>query len=95
MIQPRLQAFVSGPEHVLLVEVSDTTLAYDRGLKLQLYAQAGIREVWIMDLPAETIERYTDPSGDGYRRTEPARRSKTIESVTLPELSFRVDAVLG
>jgi Uma2 family endonuclease len=84
------------PEDVLLlIEVSDTTLAYDRGLKLQLYARAGIGEVWIVNLPAETIERYTEPSGDGYRRTGRAQRSKTIESVTLPELSFRVDEVLG
>ena len=55
---------------MLLIEVSDTTLAYDRGVKLPLYARAGIREVWIVDLPGETIERYTDPS----RERLPARR---------------------
>ncbi len=97
VIRPRdYRISLPEPEDVLLlIEVSDTTLAYDRGLKLTLYAQAGIREVWIVNLPTETIERYTDPSGDGYRRTERAQRSKTIESVTLPELSFRVDEVFG
>jgi Uma2 family endonuclease len=97
VIRPRdYRVSLPEPEDVLLLmEVSDTTLAYDRGVKLPLYARAGIREVWIVNLPAETIERYTDPSGDGYQRTERARRSKTIESVTLPELSFRVDEVLG
>ena len=84
------------PEDVLLlIEVSDTTLAYDRGVKLPLYARAGVREVWIVDLIGEIIECHTDPSGDVYQRVEQARRGEKIESVALPELSFRVDTVLG
>jgi Uma2 family endonuclease len=84
------------PEDVLLlIEVSDTTLSYDRGVKLPLYARAGIREVWIVDLPGEVIERHTDPSVDGYRSSERARRREEIKSAALPELAFRVEAVLG
>lgn len=83
------------PEDVLLlIEVSDTTLAYDRNVKLPLYARAGIREVWIVDLTGEIIERHTDPSADGYRSLKQARRGETIESKALPELAFSVDAVL-
>jgi Uma2 family endonuclease len=80
---------------LLLIEVSDTTLAYDRGVKLPLYARGGIREVWIVDLQGGVIERYTDPSGDGYRSLERARRGGKIEPPALPELSLSVDAVLG
>lgn len=84
------------PEDVLLlIEVSDTTLSYDRGVKLPLYARAGIREVWIVDVTHEVIERHTDPSGDGYRRTERTRRGEAIRSAALPELSLGVDTVLG
>ncbi len=84
------------PEDVLLlIEVSETTLAYDRGLKLQLYARAGIREVWIVDLPAETIERYTAPSGDGYQRAEQTRRGQTLNSTALPGPTPSVDEILG
>ena len=84
------------PEDVLLlIEVSDTTLTYDRGVKLPLYARAGIREVWIVDLPGEVIERNTDPSADSYRTSKRARRGEKIESTTLPELSLSVAAVLG
>jgi Uma2 family endonuclease len=85
-----------GPEDVLLlIEVSDTTLSYDRGVKLPLYARVGIPEVWIVDLVGEVIERHTDPSGDGYRNSKRARRGETMESAALPELALRVDAVLG
>ena len=80
---------------LLLIEVSDTTLAYDRGVKLPLYARAGIREVWIVDLAGEVIERHTDPSAGGYRGFERARRGEKIESAALPELAFRVEAVIA
>ena len=51
-----------GPEDVLLViEVSDTTLGYDRNVKLPLYARAGIGEAWIVDLPNNVVERHNDP----------------------------------
>jgi Uma2 family endonuclease len=84
------------PEDVmLLIEVSDTTLAYDRGVKLPLYARAGIREVWIVDLPDETIERYTDPSGEGYRRADRLRRRQRLESISLPGLTPSVEEILS
>jgi Uma2 family endonuclease len=84
------------PEDVLLlIEVSDTTLAYDRGVKLPLYSRAGIQEVWMVDVSHEVIERHTDPSGDGYQGIERTRRGGTIESVALPELTLSVDTVLG
>jgi Uma2 family endonuclease len=85
-----------GPEDVLLlIEVSDTTLSYDRNVKLPLYARAGIPEVWIVDLAGEVIERHTNPAGDSYRHVERARRGEEIRSAALPEPAFRVDAVLG
>ena len=85
-----------GPEDVLLlIEVSDTTLRYDREVKLPLYARAGIPEVWILDLPNDAIERHNEPFGDGYRRTERPRRGETLVSEALPGLTVPVDGVLG
>jgi len=52
---------------LLLVEVSDTTLAYDRDVKRPLYAQAGIPEVWIVDLEARRLEVHREPDDDVYR----------------------------
>ena len=84
------------PEDVLLlIEVSDTTLRYDRGIKLPLYARAGIREVWIVDLPGQAIERHTDPPGDHYRHTERVGKGEELAPLALPGLSLRVDEVLA
>ena len=85
-----------GPEDVFfLIEVSDTTLSYDRGVKLPLYARAGVAEVWIVDLASETLERHAEPSGNSYRRVEKARRAQTLASATLSGLALEVNAVLG
>ena len=96
VIRPRdYRESLPEPDDVLLlIEVSDATLAYDRGVKLPLYARAGIREVWIVDLAGETIGRHTDPSEDGYRRAGQARRGETLESIALPVLTPTVDEVL-
>jgi Uma2 family endonuclease len=85
-----------GHEDVLfLIEVSDTTLDYDRGMKLPLYARTGIPEVWIVNLPAATVERHTEPSGDGYGLLRRTRRGETLRSEALPDLALPVDAVVG
>lgn len=52
---------------LLLVEVSDSTLDYDRDVKTPLYARAGIPEVWIVTLEAQQVEVHRKPDGDVYR----------------------------
>jgi Uma2 family endonuclease len=85
-----------GPEDVLLlIEVSDTSLSYDRNVKLPLYARSGIPEVFIVDLVNEAIERHTEPSEDGYRLVRRARRGETLRSEAVPALVLPVAAVLG
>ena len=97
VLRPRdyLESLPGSEDVHFLIEVSDTTLAYDRNLKLPLYARAGVPEIWIVDLASETLERHTEPSSDGYRRVEKAKREGAIASVALPALSVEVDAVLG
>jgi Uma2 family endonuclease len=61
-----------GPADVLLlIEVSDSSLAYDRGVKLPLYGRSGVPAVWIIDLGRGLVEANSGPSPDGYleRRT--------------------------
>jgi len=80
---------------LLLIEVADTSLAYDREVKLPLYARSGIAEVWLVDLNGGIIERHTEPSENGYRLVRRAGRGETLESAALPALTLPVDAALG
>ncbi len=60
----------SHPEPVdtlLLIEVADTSLQYDRGVKVPRYATARVIEVWIVDLAGDAVEVYRTPVPDGYR----------------------------
>ena len=52
---------------LLLIEVGDTSLRYDRSTKLRLYAEAGVLEYWLGDCNAESIEVFRGPGPDGYR----------------------------
>ena len=51
---------------LLIIEVAQTSLAYDRSIKLRLYAGAGIPEYWVVDCAAESVEVYRVPHADGY-----------------------------
>jgi Uma2 family endonuclease len=85
-----------GSEDVMLVvEVSDTTLAYDKNVKLPLYAGAGIPEVWIVDLQGRKAEIHTNPGPGGYRSIHEVGPGQQIRAATVEGLSLPVDDVLG
>ena len=65
----------------LLVEVAESSLAYDRSTKLRLYAAAGIPEYWVVDCVAESIEVHRTPHTEGYR--EVARITEPTATVAL------------
>jgi Uma2 family endonuclease len=56
----------SAADVLLLVEVSETSLVYDRGIKLALYAKFEVPEVWIIDLPGSAVEIYREPKDGVY-----------------------------
>ncbi len=81
------------PDIFFVIEVSDSALAYDRGVKLPLYGAAGIPEAWIFDLIHDQIERHTDPYESGYRTVLIAGAGEKIPSLILPNLTFDVDTI--
>jgi Uma2 family endonuclease len=83
------------PEDIyFVVEVSDTTLEYDRDTKLPLYAAAGIPESWLFDAQARILERHTDPQDGIYRQILRAGRRQSLASTTLPAVTIAVDDLL-
>jgi Uma2 family endonuclease len=99
LLRPRADFYetaVPGPESVLLlVEVADTSLPYDREVKLRLYARAGIREVWLVDLTRNQVEVHLEPAPDGYRRSETRRAGDRLAPTALPEVSLSPAEILG
>ena len=84
-----------GPEDVLLlIEVADTTVEYDRGDKLSAYARAGISEVWIVVRKERRIEAYTEPSGGGYANVRRVGRGQSIAPKAFPDVVLEVDKVI-
>jgi Uma2 family endonuclease len=80
---------------LLAVEVSDTTLRYDRGVKLPRYAAAGVPEVWIVDLNGEAVEVYREPSPDGYRESRRLERGDAVAPAAFPDLVIAIHDILG
>ncbi len=78
----------------ILVEVVEGSVSYDRSDKLPRYAQAGVPEVWIANLPDDLVERYSNPVDGEYREVSQLRRGDRISPALLPDVEVRVDDVL-
>lgn len=80
---------------LLLVEVADSSIAYDRMEKADLYAAHGVVEYWLADLTKQAVLVHTSPSALGYRSVETKRREDTWTSTMLPALGVRGQDLLG
>ncbi len=74
-------AHPEAPDILLAIEVADSSLAFDREVKAPLYAAAGVPQVWIIDVAAETIDVYEQPLDGAYRRVH---RAAPDEQLVLP-----------
>ena len=92
----------AAPEALLVVEVSESSLSWDRNVKVPRYARASIPEVWILDLVSETLEVYTEPyaepGGSGqrtrYRSVRTLRGEDQLSTGALGEIRARVEDIL-
>jgi Uma2 family endonuclease len=82
------------PELLLVLEVSDSTLRYDRSEKALLYAQAGIIEYCVLNLKARELEDYRDPSPEGYRSKLTYTAAQSFNLVAFPDVAIPVNALL-
>ncbi len=74
-----------------IVEVADSTLDYDREVKLPLYARHGIQEVWLVDSGGRRLTRYRQPSSQGYLETHEPDRLTTIALPGLPDVAVNLE----
>lgn len=81
-------------EVLLVLEVADSSLAYDRNAKSTLYSRAGIPQFLILNLKAREIEDYRDPEPDGYRTKETYRSDENFALLAFPDVSISVAELL-
>lgn len=80
---------------LLVVEVAETSLAKDRGIKARLYAECGVPEYWVVNLVDRVIEIYREPSAGGYESRDVVGRGEMARPLVFPEVEVAVDSVLA
>ncbi len=83
-----------GSDALLVVEVSDTSLAYDVKTKATLYARHGVPEYWVIDLRHRKLHRFTQPKDGTWGSIQTIDKPGVLELPGLPGLSIDVGSVL-
>ena len=82
-------------DRVELIDMADSTLRYDRAVKLPLYARAGIGEVWIVDVRRRVVDGHRTPAGDGYATVETHRPEDTVTVSLAPKIAVALRRVFA
>ena len=80
---------------LLIIEVSETSLEVDRDVKLPLYAEAGIPEVWLIDLQTKNVNVYRTPDGRRYSETEEYTATQTLSPRAFPDIRITLTEFLS
>ena len=99
LLRPRADFYAdthpTASDVLLAIEVADTSADYDREVKVPLYAQAGLPEVWLIDLQKSRIEVYARPQGDAYQQRIEVAADATLTSPTVAGLKLAGADILG
>ena len=80
---------------LLLIEVSDTSLRYDRSTKLGLYAEFGIPEYWVVDCNDESVEVHRSPHALGYREVTRVTGTGTVALQAVPDVVLTLAGIFA
>jgi Uma2 family endonuclease len=80
---------------LLLIEVSDSTLAFDLGVKLNLYARYGVPEYWVIDVEGKRVVTYREPTTKGYARKLELSAAEIVSPQAFPNIKLAVRDILG
>jgi Uma2 family endonuclease len=99
LLSPRADFYAhahpSAADVLLLIEVSDTTVAYDRGVKLDLYARHGVPEVWIVDLDNNLIRFFRGNDGSAYSDITASETPRATPVAALPGVTIDLSGLLS
>lgn len=99
LLRPQADFYASrlpGPPDIfLIIEVSESSLDYDRDVKARIYAEAGVPEYWLVDLGGRSLWRYADPRGGAYQHRQQYGRGQSIAPALLPHCQIALDVLLA
>lgn len=99
LLKPRADFYetkIPTPEDILLiVEIADRTLRYDRDVKIPLYAENGIVEVWSLDLNHQSLRVYRQPQGNSYQNIQNFIDGESLSLFAFPETLVTIAEILG
>ena len=78
---------------ILVIEVADSTLSFDRNIKAPLYAAAGISEYWIVNLVDDRLEIYSQPEGSIYTNTQIILPPRLINLSHFPDITLNLTTI--
>lgn len=79
----------------LLIEVSNSTVIYDREEKIPLYAQTNIEEVWLVDINEQIVEVYQQPTATGYQHIQKFTNGQTLSIQAFPDVNISITEIFG
>lgn len=79
----------------LIVEVADSSLRKDRGVKARLYAESAVDEYWVVDLEGRAVHVYRDPQGGRYASESTRGAGETLRLERLPDVTVSIDDILS
>ena len=94
VVRPGVLGAPRSGDVLLVIEVAESSLTYDRRTKLPLYARAGIGETWLLDLEGDALEVHREPGPDGYALVRRCRRGVRVAPVALPDVEVAVEDLL-
>jgi Uma2 family endonuclease len=74
----------------LVVEVAVSSLDYDRHTKARLYAEAGVPEYWVIDVPHQRLERFREPRDGRYTVATQHVRDESVALLSFPDVTVRL-----
>lgn len=99
LLSPRADFYASrhaGPDDIMLiVEIADSSIEYDREVKARVYAGSGVREYWIADLGTGVVECCSEPRDGAYQSVRRYQRGELVAPESLPECRIAVEVLLG
>ncbi len=99
LLRPRADFYAAahpGPADILLIiEVAESSLAYDRDVKAHVYARSGVAEYWLVDLDGDVVCRYSSPQDGSYRVMRQDGRGQSVAPNQLPTCAVSTDDLLA